>query len=124
MKNFYRRQGVEAVDLYYLTQNRALLPDLSTICRLAACAPLSELEQYLGRRLYDHILVESETHRLEQPGVVFATLATWLAPGGQLLFTCSDLKVYLQILRALGVTRLEEITSLKDYYFCYTNRPD
>ncbi len=122
MKNLYRRQGQTDVELYYLAQRESQLPDLQTICRQAACAPVSQLTPLFGGRLYDQIVVESETHGFEDPGAVFVRLKALLAPGGRLIFTCAQLKTFLAILRGLQISDVGCLNTVNDYYFCYTGQ--
>lgn len=121
MKNYYRRQGQDDVELHYLAQKESQLPDLKTICQKAVCAPVGQLMTQFGNKQYDQIVVESETHMLENPPELFRQLKGLLAPGGQLIFTCTQIKTFLPILRALGVNQLSDLKLIGDYYFCYTN---
>lgn len=118
VRNMYKRIGVPDVQIDYLSEYDGNLPDLATICRKCACAPLSGIWQVFGGCRYDLIVVESETDRLEDAGSLYGELYGLLQPDGQLVTTATA-ATFPAIIEAMKKNGLALSNQTGNYYFSF-----
>lgn len=115
VKNLCRYFGADDVRLYYVSDQLANMRDLKTICDGCAFCPISEMENHLGKRTYDYILLESVTHTLKDWKDAVTSLYKLLNPGGQFVCTAANGEVF----RELIMLMLDAGADLKKHYRGY-----
>ena len=118
VKNMFRRIGYTDVTIDYLSDIGENLPDLATVCRKSARAPLMDVGRVFDGTLYELIVLESETEKLADIGGLLHTLCGMLGPDGQLITTAGP--VTLPVIR--GVLEREgfaETAGVQNRYFRY-----
>ncbi|HEX2985691.1 MAG TPA: glycosyltransferase family 2 protein [Caproiciproducens sp.] len=118
-KNVCRSRGGKNVRIYYLSEHEENMTDLKTICDSCVSADTHEVSKYFGGRLYDYIIVESDTARMEQPESFFRDLSGLLKPEGQLVCTAKNKDVYERIHRELVQSGLIRTKKLWNFYYCF-----
>ena len=92
--------------------------DLATVCKTCRVAPLNEVKRHFGQEEWDLIVVESETDKIQQPGVFYGDLCALIKPGGRLITTAAQglLPIIEGTLARNGFVRAN---SRKEYYFAF-----
>ncbi len=120
VKNLCRSKGGRNTKLFYLSEQEGNLTELNTVCEACAHADTDELVSRFGGRLYDYIIVESESDKLKNLGPFFQSLSVLLNEGGQLVCTAANRGILEQIQAALTGQGLAEQNNIRNYYFCFT----
>lgn len=118
VKNAYRARGINDVTLHYLSETQHNMADLATVCKMCRVAPLNEVRRHFGQEEWDLIVVESETDKIQQPGVFYGDLCALIKPGGRLITTAAQglLPIIEGTLARNGFVRAN---SRKEYYFAF-----
>ncbi len=120
LKNMCRSKGGKNIKLYYLSEQGRNMAELRTVCEYCVCTNHGELLHYFGDKLYDYIIVESESDQLENLPALFQNLGGLLKQGGQLVCTAANADLLGQICSALTNAGLTAGNSGQNYYFCFT----
>ena len=120
IKNMCRSKASRNTKIFYLSGQGDNMAELNTICEYCVRANTGELLYYFGARLYDYIVVESESDKLENLQDLFRSLGGLLKEGGQLVCTAANDDLYEQICSALTEKGLISTKSNRNYYFCFT----
>lgn len=121
IKNGFRKSGNRKVKLYYLTEAARSLPDLATICEFCTFGVPEDVKRYFSGRLYDLIVVESETRGIEDRKSFYTALASLLKEKGSLITTAAE-GLYPEIEETLRANGLVPVRSLEQYYYLFEKR--
>lgn len=116
IKNICKRHGSDNIRLFYLSEQENNLTDLKTACEYCIHTDTGNLFSYFGNRLYDYIVVESESDKLKNLETLFMTISELLKAGGQLVCTAADQTLAAKIKGILADLGLINSKSIKDYY--------
>ncbi|AQS58811.1 glycosyltransferase family 2 protein [Desulforamulus ferrireducens] len=120
IKNICQRHGSKNIKLYYLSEQKQNLTDLKTICEFCVHTDTDNLLSYFGDRLYDYIIVESESNKLKNIDELFSRLAGLLKKDGEIVCTAANQAIYHQIKGVLFGKGLTYFKSIKDYYLGFS----
>lgn len=120
IKNMCRSNGGRNIKIYYLSGQEGNMMELRSVCETCIHAETSELLHYFGEKLYDYIVVEAETDKLENIPSIFQNFGSLLKEGGQLVCTAANEELGKLIQSSLAQEGLTLTDSYQNYYFCFT----
>ena len=120
LKNLCKYFKSRNVDLYYLSEQERNMTELNTICDECVHGSVNDVRSHFGNRLYDYIIVESESEKLQNKEVLFTTLYNLLKEGGQIVCTATNETILYEMLGIhwqLGATFDKQVNY---YYLCFS----
>jgi GT2 family glycosyltransferase len=120
IKNMCRSRGGRNLKVFYLSGQESNMMELRSVCETCIHAEPSELLPCFGEKLYDYIVVEIETGKLENLSSFFQNLGSLLKEGGQLVCTAANEELFKLIQSSLANEKITLTKSLQNYYFCFT----
>lgn len=117
LKNRLRAKGCYDTRLWYASEGKKNLRDLQTICEACAYFEDGNPAELYRDQIFDYIIVESDSNKIENCEVFFGGLHKLLKPGGQLIFTIANPKVFLDIFSVLMPKNLSDMKNVNNYYF-------
>lgn len=123
IKNMCRSRGGKNTKIYYLSEIESNMMELRSVCEACVHTSTGELTRFFGDRLYDYIVVESESDKLENIQVFFKELGSLLKENGQLVCTAANEGLYKLIQSSLEDIELVPNNAHQNYYYCF-KKPD
>jgi len=120
IKNMCRSKGGRNIRIFYLSGQEGNMTELRSVCETCVHAGTGELLHWFGEKLYDYIVVETETDKLGNIQSVFQNLGSLLKEGGQLVCTAANEELAKLIQSSLAKEGLTLTKSHQNYYFCFT----
>lgn len=119
VKNMCRSKGGRNTKIYYLSELDSNMMELRSVCETCVHASTGELTRFFGGRLYDYIVVESESDKLENIPSFFQELGGLLKEGGQLVCTAANEELHKLILSSLEDAGFLLTNMHQNYYYCF-----
>ncbi len=120
LKNVCKSYGSKKIGLYYLSELEHSLTELKTICDECICGAADNVQNYFGNRLYDYIILESESGTLQNREVLIPTLFGLLKPGGQIVCTAGNQAILYQFMGIFSRLGADLNSQLNYYYLCFS----
>lgn len=120
IKNICKSHGSENIKIFYLSEQEENLTDLKTVCEYCAHSDTDNLFSHFGDRLYDYIIVESESNKLKNIEILFSRLNDLLKEGGQIVCTAADQTLNVKINRIFSSMGFINMKNIKDYYLGFS----
>lgn len=120
LKNLCKQHNSKNVSLYYFSEIEHNMVELKTICDDCIQGSIEDVPSFFGMRLYDYIVVESESKTINNKEEFFTTLYSLLNKGGQIVCTAANeeiLQDIMDIYKNLGACMVKNINN---YYLCFS----
>jgi len=118
IKNMFRKLGTRNAKLFYLSETDGNMADLQSICENCVCASPGDVKHHFGEQLYDLIVVESETDKLENIEQLYEDLCSMLKEDGRIITTAAA-GLYTRIEKTLARQSFTMVKSTLDYYYAF-----
>jgi Predicted glycosyltransferases len=119
IKNRCRSRGGRNTKIYYLSETESNMMELRSVCESCIHAATEEVTRFFGGRLYDYIVVESESDKLKNLPSLFQNLGGLMNEGGQLVCTAANDELYKLIQSSLENSGLIPTDVRQNYYHCF-----
>ncbi len=123
LKNICKSYDSKNVKLYYLSGGGGNMIDLKTICQECIRTPIENVQTYFGNRLYDYIVVESDSEALQNKEFIFTALYGLLKEGGQIVCTAKNQAAVYKIMGIFSRLAADFDGQLKEYYYLCFSKP-
>lgn len=120
LKNICKYHMSRNVSLYYLSEQEGNMIDLKTICDDCVYASMQDVKNYFGMRLYDYIVVESESESIQNKNDIYAALYSLLKTGGQIVCTAANEAILSEIMGIYSRLSAHQDNQINNYYLCFS----
>ena len=123
LKNMCKSHGSKNVELYYLSEQLYNMAELKTICNKCICAPIENIQQKFGDRLYDYIIIESSYDSLPEKEDFFIGLYNLLRTDGKIVCTAPDQSALYRIMGLFSHLGADFDGQENNYYYLCFSKP-
>jgi len=120
LKNECRHHDNKNVTLDYLSEEEKAMKDLKTICNKCISGFIDNVQDYFGGTLYDYIVLESESHSIQNIESFFVTLYNLLKPGGQIVCTAANQEIFKKVTDIFSDLGADFVNQINNYYLCFS----
>lgn len=124
LKNLCRYRSEGNIALYYLSECPGNMEDLKTICDDCHCGSQEDIRGRFGSRLYDYIVVESESGSIADRLQTYSALYGLLMPGGQLICTAASQEILYETMGIFFGLGAKLAGQLRYYYLNFVKPPE